>query len=360
MLRRTRARRAFTLIELLVVIAIIAILIALLLPAVQQAREAAKRTQCKNNMKQIGLALHNYHDTFMVFPPGAVVRDFNGERLTNPCDMGGDRDNDAGAPWTVLVLPYMEQANLYNTFAPEGAWYSRFDYRGGVSVPTNFAAQDGDSPIAYRCPTNPNSSKERYILTYYGCQGGGLTWEVVIYQDNSAVKLNPTGPCYSTDTSNPGARIFWDNGILYGNSNTSIGEIRDGTSNTVLVGETMYVGLRRPYTNMAGTSFHWTWSSGARTNGSGGSGGAPNWSSLTATYDGINNPTFTYTHAQALAIGGAARAHTQQMMAYSSWHTGGAHMLFADGSATFLSENMDLNTYRLLGPRADSMVIGEF
>lgn len=358
MLRRTRARRAFTLIELLVVIAIIAILIALLLPAVQQAREAAKRTQCKNNMKQIGLALHNYHDTFGVFPPGAILRDTNGERLTDPCVMKGDPQNDAGAPWSVLVLPYLEQANLYNTFVPEGAWYSRFDLRSGVAVPANFAAQDVDSPVAYRCPSNPNSSKERYILTYYGCEGGGLTEQLVVYQDNSGVKMNPTGPCYSTDATNPKARIFWDNGIMYGNSNTSISEIRDGTSNTILVGEQMYVGLRKVYTDFTGSgnSFHWTWAAGARAHNS----CCPNWSSLTATFDGINNPTFTYTHAQALAIGGAARAHTQQMMAYSSWHTGGAHMLFGDGSATFLSENMDLGTYRLLGPRADSMIIGEF
>lgn len=370
MLRRFRARRGFTLIELLVVIAIIAILIALLLPAVQQAREAAKRTQCRNNMKQIVLGLHNYHDTYGIFPPGAVLRDHQGnQRDVDAGFMGGDRDNDGMAPWSVLLLPYLEQANLYDTFSMEGSWYSRYDYRGGVYRPTNFDAQDVDSPSFYRCPSNPNQARERYILTYYGCMGGGLTWMPIRYQDNSAAVENPTGPYYSANTADPLARHFWNNGILYANSNVSVSEVRDGTSNTVIVGETMYVGLRKVYTDFnsspPGGPFHWTWSTSSRcngdsSNGNNSGGGAPNHSSLCATYDGINNPTFTYTHQQALELGGAARAHTQQMMAFSSWHTGGAHMGFADGSITFLSENMDLRTYRLLGPRADNLVLGEF
>lgn len=355
MRRRSRSPRAFTLIELLVVIAIIAILIALLLPAVQQAREAAKRTQCKNNMKQICLAFHNYHDTFGVFPPGAVLRD---RHLFPYCSMQGDPHNHSGAPWPVLLLPYLEQDNLYKTFVPEGSWYPRFDYRSGVYVPQNYTAQDGDSPVVYRCPSNPNSSKERYILTYYGCQGGGDTWMLKRYQDNSGVITNPHGPCYSVDPNNPLARIFWDNGILYINSNTAISEVRDGTSNTIILGEQMYVGLRKVYTNFNDPNqpaFHWTWASGSRAHNS-----VPHHSSLTATYDGINNPTFTYTHRQALEIGGAARAHTQQMMAYSSWHTGGAHMGFADGAITFINQNIDLRTYRFMGPRADNQVLGEF
>src|SRR5689334_25410189 len=100
-------RRAFTLIELLVVIAIIAVLIALLLPAVQQAREAARRTQCKNNLKQIGLALHNYHDTFRLFPPGYVDR--NGNPNLTP-----DNDLGPGWGWAAFLLPYIDQSPLYS------------------------------------------------------------------------------------------------------------------------------------------------------------------------------------------------------------------------------------------------------
>ncbi|MGD9857525.1 MAG: DUF1559 domain-containing protein [Planctomycetaceae bacterium] len=355
MTKCSRSKRAFTLIELLVVIAIIAILIALLLPAVQQAREAAKRTQCKNNMKQITLAFHNYHDTYGVFPPGVVMR---ARHLYPYCSMLGSPPDDGGAPWPVLLLPYLEQSNLYETFVSEGAWFPRWDFRTSVYEPKNYTAQEGDSPVFYRCPSNPNSSKERYILTYYGCEGGGDTHLLVTYQDNSGVKANPLGPCYSTAPGVLTARIFWDNGILYPNSNTSISEVRDGTSNTVILGEQMYVGLRKVYTDFAGSgqSFHWTWCSSSRAH----PGSNPHHSSLTATYDGINNPTVTYTHAQALAIGGAARAHGQQMLTFSSWHTGGAHMGFADGAIKFLSQNMDLRTYRLMGPRADSLVLGEF
>ena len=113
-------RRAFTLIELLVVIAIIAILIALLLPAVQQAREAARRTQCKNNLKQMGLALHNYHDTFQVFPYGEM----NG---IGQSPAAGTKRNQNGL---VMLLPYIEQANLYSTLDFSGSFGK---YSGGGS-----------------------------------------------------------------------------------------------------------------------------------------------------------------------------------------------------------------------------------
>src|SRR5437868_10961598 len=107
-------RSAFTLVELLVVIAIIGVLVALLLPAVQSAREAARRTQCMNNLRQIGLALHTYHDTFRVFPPSYLIVPGGSPNMGKP-----DPDNgDAGPGWTalMLILPQMEQANLYNAF----------------------------------------------------------------------------------------------------------------------------------------------------------------------------------------------------------------------------------------------------
>src|SRR5438874_354799 len=109
-----RIANGFTLVELLVVIAIIGVLVALLLPAVQSAREAARRTQCMNNLRQIGLALHTYHDTFRVFPPSYLIVPGGSANMGPP-----DPDNgDAGPGWTalMLILPQMEQANLYNAF----------------------------------------------------------------------------------------------------------------------------------------------------------------------------------------------------------------------------------------------------
>ncbi len=103
--------RGFTLIELLVVIAIIAILIALLLPAVQQAREAARRASCKNNMRQLGLALHNYHDTANTFPPGWISVDPATRRPSA-------HDGLTGVGWGTMILPMIEQSNLYNRFNP--------------------------------------------------------------------------------------------------------------------------------------------------------------------------------------------------------------------------------------------------
>ncbi len=107
-------RRAFTLIELLVVIAIIAILIALLLPAVQQAREAARRTQCKNNLKQLALALHNYHDVFNTFPPGSVLPQAGNTTPYPPASHNNPMARTAGWTWSAFILPYIDQAPMYN------------------------------------------------------------------------------------------------------------------------------------------------------------------------------------------------------------------------------------------------------
>jgi len=145
---------------------------------------------------------------------------------------------------------------------------------------------------------------------------------------------------------------------LFAQSSRTLTHIRDGSSNTVLHGETMYVGLHRNYQTLPTPhprGYGWSWASAARIHGS-----SPSLHNICATYDGINNPTFSYTHEEALIRGGAGRAHGQQMLAYSSWHTGGAHFCFGDGSVRFLSENMDLPTYRVLGPINDRTAIGAF
>jgi prepilin-type N-terminal cleavage/methylation domain-containing protein/prepilin-type processing-associated H-X9-DG protein len=183
--RRLRFRRGFTLIELLVVIAIIAILIALLLPAVQQAREAARRTQCKNNLMQIGIAMHTYEMSFEMMPPGTV-------NLTGPI-----RNIEEGyhMSWLVQILPSIEQAGLFGMI----------NFNESVYAPLNTAPR-ATVIISFLCPSDNRQSGG--VSSYAGCFSG----------DDVAIDMN-------------------NNGLLFLNSGVGYQEIRDGASNTILAGE---------------------------------------------------------------------------------------------------------------------------
>lgn len=363
MVRYRLKRSGFTLIELLVVIAIIGVLVALLLPAVQQAREAARRSQCKNNLKQLALALHNYHDSFSMFPPGNVNQ---GATTCAPSNLPGNSPDNSRAPWTVLVLPYVEQTGLYNQFNMAAPFMGRWDFRTITNgLPnTNFALQEVDSPVVFRCPSNPSFSTDRYINCYNGCSGGGNTCTAT--GPNAALapcynaSFGPTGiggSPYPPTTAVPAGRLFWDNGVLYQNSSVSIGKISDGASNQILVGETMYVGLARNYTDSSsGNAFHWTWASGIRPN----AGTTPVLFQISAAFSPINTPWFSFTWAQAVAREGSGSAHSQLMEGFSSWHDGGCHMAFGDGRVIFMNQNINLFTYNVLGARADGNVAGEY
>lgn len=181
-------RKAFTLIELLVVIAIIAILIALLLPAVQQAREAARRTQCKNNMKQIGLALHNYHDVHRTFPNRFY------QPVQNACGAANNRRNYAFG-WSTMILPFMDQGGLYDALDPgQGCSFPvpSTDYNGQTLL---------QNPLpAFACPSDTGAS------------------------------ANPAYEGY-TKSNYPGSHQ------VFGSTPTRIRDITDGTTNTIMVGE---------------------------------------------------------------------------------------------------------------------------
>ena len=221
-------RKAFTLIELLVVIAIIAVLIALLLPAVQQAREAARRTQCRNNMHQLGLAFHNYHDAHGCFPPMSINASATG--CSSPTWFA----------WGALILPFLDEAAVYN-------------------------AMNFNLPMPYTA----NSTGVRARLAQYSCPTDHAQQEVNVanssYKDeNNAIARNTTTSyIVNGGTDGHGGRGTTANGVIYCNSRTRIRDIRDGTSNTMLAGE-CYVGFRQ-------AGWNCTWACGS--NGEPASGG---------------------------------------------------------------------------------------
>lgn len=315
-----RLRRAFTLIELLVVIAIIAILIALLLPAVQQAREAARRTQCKNNLKQLGLALHNYMDTHKVFPPGAVGN--QSPSVTNWCSSAVASSNATtmglGAPWTVMILPFLDESPRYQSFN------FNLKFMSSTNVPCS-CANDAPSRLIntkFQCPSDPGSGSAA-TSNYFGVQGGGGT-----------VPAAPAG-CSTTG----GTRVFYNNGALFYNSSTSARDFSDGMSNVYFVGETKYA--QHPSGRADG--FHITWASSAKYDNS----GTP--STLAAARLQINSSTLDPLKVNTFDI---------QTQLFGSRHTGGCHFLIADGSVQFVSENIDLTTYQTLAIRDDGLPTG--
>jgi prepilin-type N-terminal cleavage/methylation domain-containing protein/prepilin-type processing-associated H-X9-DG protein len=278
------ARRGFTLIELLVVIAIIAVLIGLLLPAVQKVREAAARLQCQNNLKQMGLAIHNYHDANGTFPPGGTT--FNGT---------------AGNSFHVYILPYIEQQALFGKFNLAQT------YNAGTSTTGNMGNRNL-VPGIYLCPSQS-------LRTGYGADAG---WSTVHYVGNMGPHgTNPlTNTAYSW-TANASTGGYAQQGVLEaGWTGIRIPEISDGTSNTILVGELSWgtPSLPVPYRG---------WNRGC--------------GSATSTYgcQGSKNVAYSINNPASLNAG--------TDLAFGSLHTGGANFAFCDGSIHFLSENTSLS-----------------
>ncbi len=314
-------RRAFTLIELLVVIAIIAILIALLLPAVQQAREAARRTQCKNNLKQMGLALHNYHDTFLVFPYGEM----NG---IGQSPAAGAKRNQNGL---VMLLPYIEQANLYSTL-DFGASFGK--YNGGtapagaeIPVGANLVAK-ATKIAAFLCPSDngiPFIDDANVSVNHYGCGMSGPS-----YKSSYGLSVNLTH--YNGSWSAVGKTVRTAFG---GNSNASMRDFTDGTSNSVLVVENVLEcssGRISPWACVqhAGTGTNLT-------------AGINKWVRIPAT-TGVPQPGIVVNY------------NTNA----SSLHTGGLQLLLGDGGVRFVSENTNQLTLNNLAYISDGQVLGEF
>ena len=276
--RRGRSRGGFTLIELLVVIAIIAVLIALLLPAVQQAREAARRTQCRNNLHQLGLALHNYHDAHLVFPPGGVV------------GTGGLPGEMASL--FILILPLVDEASLYNAY--------NFDLT--APMPTTCSACStanttvGLQKLArYMCPSHEEP------MVSYGVLYGHYGW------------------CSgSTNTRDNGG------GAFYTNSRVRMRDVRDGTSNTIGLGEKAAANVNGYCQTWANASYHFGMTA--------------------ATHYPINGPDVPGLWPNYV---------------FRSAHEGGAFFLMLDGQVRFLSENIDMGTYRALSTIAGNELLDD-
>lgn len=293
-------KRGFTLIELLVVIAIVAILVALLLPAIQQAREAAKRTHCKNNLMQIGIAMHNYQMSHGMLPPGSV--DVTGP--VNSVDEIGYK-----LSWIVQLLGTMEQQSLFQSI----------DFSVGAYHPNNAVARNTSFSVLI-CPSDtPTVLPSAVVSNYVGCTGGD---DVPIDVDNG--------------------------GLLFLNSSIRDKQIRDGLSNTIMVGERSSIDVPSVDQGwMSGTS------STLRNSGNAING-----------YAGTPGNTFvrqTYANTASIDEDDAARLPPQLATGgFSSLHVGGAQFCLADGSVRFISENIDPGTLSNLGNREDGYMMGEF
>jgi prepilin-type N-terminal cleavage/methylation domain-containing protein len=330
------ARRGFTLIELLVVIAIIAVLIALLLPAVQQAREAARRTQCKNNLKQLGLALHNYHDKANVFPPGCI--DF------------GSGTRVIGTAFTVGLLPEFDQAPLFNQLSAPG----HLIITGLPTTDAGFAAAPYNNQLAsvlspLKCPsdvggntvTNANVSTDRstgatvvavtnrFGRSNYPAVAGwaGTLTEVALTTPPSGGALGATPVLTSSFR-----------GVFGQNSRIGIRDMTDGTSNVIVIGE-RYSPRAEAVTDVG----HANWAAN------------PNQFTIEGNAS-IFGDTFTRINGNNLG-GAGARGNSS---GFGSMHTGVAQFLLGDGTVRAISENIDLGIYRNLSMCNDGAVVGEF
>lgn len=340
-----RSRFGFTLVELLVVIAIIGVLVGLLLPAVQQAREAARRMSCSNNLKQIGLAFHNYADANKVFASGYIAK--IPQNITS--------SERSLWSWGAFILPYIEQGNLYNYLQP-----------GPTLLETHAGNPAGlqalQTPIAtYRCPSdngpalnnfddrtsdNPTATTNEYNrhVTSNG------TNRIPIALSNYVMVGNPS------DSTTPiafSAQYGPPKGVGFQNSKVGFGDIPDGTSNTLLVGERAwrFADLTVGAANALGFSAATCNPSGSWNVKSGGL------AAIGIGYDGIN---------------WRANNRVHQTRGFHSNHVGGVQFVFCDGSVHFISQNIDYvkgtvtappywtTTFAKLICRDDGLPVGEW
>jgi prepilin-type N-terminal cleavage/methylation domain-containing protein/prepilin-type processing-associated H-X9-DG protein len=329
MLSTRRSRSGFTLIELLVVIAIIAVLVGLLLPAVQKVREAASRMQCTNNLKQIGLACHSYHDANQKFPVGYT------QNIVSDADFPLPKGYQSSWAWSALILPYLEQNNVYTQLNIPST-----GLRDALLNPAMLAILQTPLKV-YRCPSDigDDLNTERHFTIVIQNVMPAIARSN--YPGNGGNVWLGAGLAAGTDG------IFNNDGKA-----VAIRDITDGTSNTFLVGEraTPDVLKNAPGAN-AGTAALWA--------------GIDTWAPEAPGLEAIRG--YTTFRMQDGFFGGSLPTTYEGSSTFSSLHTGGANFCFCDGSVHFIAQSVPwapsgspLMTYNMLGNKADGLVLGEY
>jgi prepilin-type N-terminal cleavage/methylation domain-containing protein/prepilin-type processing-associated H-X9-DG protein len=375
MLRKPLRRGGFTLIELLVVIAIIAILIGLLLPAVQKVREAAARSQCQNNLKQLGLAMHNYHDVYKTLP------------------IGESNDDNQNYGWGLTILPYIEQTALYNQISPGCVFFTQPGLNGGYGAYLAALGYSTAPGFDVDWLNNPGGNNPANVSTYgtnpttsvsvasqitglalpmfqcpsdlwpkitgnigNNCAVGKLNYLANIGNDNSGFAVGGPWANWNVPTGASETGVFMQSNNNNQTWAVSLLQIKDGTSNTVALGEVT------GNLNVTGTY------SGTGLNTVNNGSGATGWFHITAT-----NTIPIWCGGNPSAQGQGARGNyfrymdinyplnfltgTAADMCFGSQHTGGANFLFCDGSVHFLANGITPTTYQALGTRQAGDII---